>query len=361
MPIYVDALCRELEVVAACNPHRVVHSLYFGGGTPSLLKAQQFEQLLRQISRFYVLSDDVEISLEANPDDLSVEYLRDLRLTGFNRLSIGMQSANANILRLFDRQHDLRAVADAVEAAREAEFDNLSLDVIFGSPGETLADWRATVETLLSFAPEHVSMYGLELKGGTMLRQSVDAGDLPQPDDDVFADMYEYAAEALERSGYDQYEISNWCRTERQCRHNLQYWRNSPYLGLGAGAHGFAGGIRYSTIASPQRYVASLKNGTDDLFSFPLTPAVAKHTVVSREDDLYETIMMGLRLTREGITRSAFLARFGVDFMAMFPGSVERLVSLDLIQVNDDYVRLSAAGRLLCNGVIREFVERIRE
>ena len=324
------------------------------------MTAQQYERLLGQISQLFALSENVEISLEANPDDLSVEYLRDLRRVGFNRLSIGMQSANADILRLFDRQHDLRAVSDAVEAAREARFDNLNLDVIFGSPGESLADWQITVKTLLSFTPEHVSMYGLELKGGTALRQSVDAGELPQPDDDVFADMYEYAAEALERGGYDQYEISNWCRTGRQCRHNLQYWRNLPYLGLGAGAHGFAGGSRYSTITSPQRYVASLVNGTDDRPEFPLTPAVAKHTVVNREDDLYETIMMGLRLTREGINRSVFLTRFGEDFMAMFPGAVERLVSLDLIQVDDDYVRLSAAGRLLSNGVIREFVEHIR-
>ena len=361
IPAYVDALGKELDAVAESNPHREVHSLYFGGGTPSLLTAQQYERLLGQISQLFALSEDVEISLEANPDDLSVEYLRDLRRVGFNRLSIGMQSANADILRLFDRQHDLRAVSDAVEAAREAGFDNLNLDVIFCSPGETLADWQTTVETLLSFAPEHVSMYGLELKGGTALRQSVDAGDLPQPDDDVFADMYEYAAEALERGGYDQYEISNWCRTGRQCRHNLQYWRNLPYLGVGAGAHGFAGGSRYSTITSPQRYVASLVNGTDDLFEFPLTPAVAKHTVVNREDDLYETIMMGLRLTREGINRSAFLTRFGEDFIAMFPGAVERLVALGLIQLSDDYVRLSAAGRLLSNGVIREFVERIRE
>ncbi len=360
IPTYVNAVCQELEIVAQSSPHQEVHTLYFGGGTPSLLTAGQFEQLLLHTGSMFALSDDIEISLEANPDDLTFEYLRDLCTLGFNRLSIGMQSANADILRLFDRQHDLQAVSDAVAAARKAQFDNLNLDVIFGSPGETLADWQHTIETLLRLAPEHVSVYGLELKGGTTLRQRVDAGDLPQPDDDVFADMYEYAAEALGCEGYDQYEISNWCRAGQRCRHNLQYWRNQPFIGIGAGAHGFAGGIRYSTITSPQRYIAALANGAGGRFPFPLSPAVAKHRIVSRADDLYETIMMGLRLTQEGINRSRFVSRFGEDFVKMFPESIERLVSLGLIQLSEDCVRLSDAGRLLSNGIIREFVEGIK-
>ncbi len=360
IPAYVSALRRELEIVAASNPHREAHSLYFGGGTPSLLTARQFEQLLLAISREFNLSDDMEISLEANPDDLSFEYLRDLRALGCNRLSIGMQSANADILRLYDRRHDLQKVADAVAAARKAQFENLNLDVIFGAPGETLADWRPTVGALMAFAPDHVSMYGLELKGGTDLRQRVDRGELPVPDDDIFADMYEYAAGVFERHGYVQYEISNWRRDDKQCRHNLQYWRNLPYIGLGAGAHGFAGGLRYSTIAAPRRYIAALTDGAAGSFEFPLTPAVAKHRVVSRADDLYETIMMGLRLTREGINRARFSARFGQDFAAMFPEAVERLSALGLIHLNEDRVRLSSAGRLLSNGIIREFVDGIK-
>ena len=360
IPAYVSALRRELEIVAASNPHREAHSLYFGGGTPSLLTARQFEQLLLAISREFNLSDDMEISLEANPDDLSFEYLRDLRALGCNRLSIGMQSANADILRLYDRRHDLQKVADAVAAARKAQFENLNLDVIFGAPGETLADWRPTVGALMAFAPDHVSMYGLELKGGTDLRQRVDRAELPVPDDDIFADMYEYAAGVFERHGYVQYEISNWRRDDKQCRHNLQYWRNLPYIGLGAGAHGFAGGLRYSTITAPRRYIAALTDGAAGSFEFPLTPAVAKHRVVSRADDLYETIMMGLRLTREGINRARFSARFGQDFAAMFLEAVERLDALGLIHLNEDRVRLSSAGRLLSNGIIREFVDGIK-
>lgn len=358
-PAYVDALCSELSAVAANGPKREVHTVYVGGGTPSLLTPRQFERLLERLRAAFDISSTCEISLEANPDDLAVDYLRSLRELGFNRLSIGMQSANPEILRLFDRQHDLSAVAKAIDAARIAEFDNVNLDVIFGSPGESLANWADTVAAVLDFAPDHASMYGLELKGGTELRQQVDAGALPQPDDDEFADMYDFASEALERAGYSQYEISSWRLPGKECRHNLQYWRNLPYLGLGAGAHGFAGGYRYSTITSPQRYVESLSEQPSTAFDFPLTPAVAKITLVDESSDLYDTIMMGLRLTREGLNRSQFARRFGRDFVAMFPEAVDRLVSLDMLEAHADRVRLSPAGRLLSNGVIREFVSGI--
>ena len=303
-PAYVDAVC--VELAHAANADSSARTVYFGGGTPSLLSARQFAQIMRQLRDSFALTEDAEISLEANPDDLSADYLRDLRSLGFNRVSIGMQSANARVLRMFERTHDLSAVGDAVRNARQAGFDNLNLDVIFGSPHETLADWQDTVAALLSFAPDHISMYGLELKGGTSLRQQVDAGALPQPDDDLFADMYECAADTLESSGYAQYETSNWRKPGHECRHNLQYWRNLDYVGIGAGAHGFAAGTRYSTITAPGRYIAALDSADCGRRPFPLTPAVAKHTRVSVEDDLYETVMMGLRMTEEGICRESF-------------------------------------------------------
>ena len=249
IPAYVDALCRELRFVAAANPHVLTRTIYFGGGTPSLLPVSDYRELLECLRQNFALADDVEISLEANPNDLSVACLEQLRRLGINRLSIGMQSATDRILRLFDRRHDLSQVEKAVAAARAAGFDNVNLDVIFGSPDETLAEWKATLDAVIDFAPDHVSMYGLELKGGTPLRHAVDAGFLPKPDDDAFADMYEMASDALAAAGYEQYEISNWSRHGLACRHNLQYWRCLPYLGLGAGAHGLAAGYRYSVIA----------------------------------------------------------------------------------------------------------------
>ena len=359
IPSYVDALCSELAFAASHCCDRRVHTIYFGGGTPSLLSPSQFERVLQQLATNFRIVDDVEISLEANPDDSSEAYLRDLRLLGFNRLSIGMQSANAAILQIFDRRHDLQTVEKALEYARRAGFDNVNLDVIFGSPGEMMVDWQGTVETVLRFSPEHVSMYGLELKGGTRLREQVDAGEMPRPDDDLFADMYEFAAASLAAAGYGQYEISNWRRPGKECQHNLQYWRNLEYLGVGAGAHGFCGGYRYSTIASPARYIAALRGQSACITAGVPTPAAAKSMLVSDADDLYETIMMGLRLTKEGINRARFRQRFSRDFIELFAGPAERMSAAGLLDVTSECIRLSQDGRLLSNGVIRAFVDEI--
>lgn len=355
-PAYVDALCQELECIAESNPHPNVHTIYFGGGTPSLLPPVLYDQLLTCLRQHFNLSSNVEISLESNPNDLSHAYLSELKDVGINRLSIGMQSASSKILRLFDRRHDLACVESAMRAARDACFDNVNLDVIFGSPYESLADWISTLDAVLCLAPEHISMYGLELKGGTSLRQQVDTGMHPQPDDDLFAEMYEYATARMGDSGYDQYEISNWSRPGFECRHNLQYWRNRPYAGVGAGSHGFAGGYRYSNIAAPAKYIASLSNSKSETMGFPLTPAVAKSVRVDHHADLYETVMMGVRLTHAGLDRASFLRRFGNDIVDLFPDAVFKLEKLGLLEVIPDRVRLTPKGRLLSNAVIREMV-----
>jgi len=358
IPAYVDALCREIEFLSENNPHPIVHTVFFGGGTPSLLTVEQYRLIFHTLHQYFDFTDDVEISLESNPNDLSIDYLRGLKDVGFNRLSIGMQSATEKVLQLFDREHDAEMVGDAVSFARQAGFDNVNVDVIFASPHETMDDWKQTVTMLGDLQPDHISMYGLELKGGTDLRIKVDAGELPQPDDDLFADMYEYASDMFSEMGYGQYEISNWCKPDRECKHNLQYWRNLPYAGLGAGAHGFAGGYRYSVITAPQRYVKTLlSEGVSEKNNiFPLTPAVAKFTKVELADDLYETIMMGLRLTNEGLHRPSFKQRFGKDFVDMFLDGVTRFEKMGLLAIEDERVHLTDAGRLLSNSVIREFV-----
>lgn len=356
VPAYMRALCQEIKFAAANSADREIRTVYFGGGTPSLIAASYYRDILHCLSGHFSLTADVEVSLEANPNDISTAYLSGLRDVGINRLSIGMQSASQRVLALFERRHDLAAVEGAVHCARQADFDNVNLDVIFGSPGETLDEWKRTVDAILGYAPEHISMYGLELKGGTALRAQVDAGALPVPLDDTFADMYEYASHQLEGAGYAQYEISNWSRPQRECRHNLQYWRNLPYLGFGAGAHGFADGVRYANIANPVRYVESLKERASAAYDFPLTPAVAKSTRVSGREDLYETVMMSIRLIREGIHRPTFQRRFGVEIAERFPEGIGKMETLGLIHVESDRVRLSERGRLLSNAVIRELV-----
>ena len=357
IPKYVDALCKEIEHLAKYNPHPSIQTIFFGGGTPSMITPKQYRLIFQTIRENFNIDLDAEISMESNPNDLSVGYLNELREVGFNRLSIGMQSATDKVLTLFNRQHDTQMVVDALSYAREAGFDDVNLDVILGSPYETLDDWKYTVQRVMELHPEHISMYGLELKGGTDLRLKVDSGELPTPDDDLFADMYEYGSDIFAENGYQQYEISNWCQPKHQCRHNLQYWRNLPYAGVGAGAHGFAGGFRYSTITLPQRYVtALLSDQAHNEMVFPMTPTVAKSTVIERDDDLYETIMMGLRMTKEGIHRSTFKKRFNMDFVDMFPDGVEKFRTMGLLDVDDERVHLTESGRLLSNAVIREFV-----
>ena len=355
IPAFVQALAREIRIVATANPEMSLKSIFFGGGTPSLITPQQYRVLFQAIRESFVLAPDCEISLESNPNDLTEAYLSQLRAIGFNRISIGMQSANPDVLTLFNRRHDMAMTRAAVSAARAADFDNISLDLIFASPHETLATWRATLREAIALEPHHISHYELILKGGTELTERVKTGDLPAIDDDLAADMYELATEMLQRVGYRQYEISNWSRDGYQSQHNLQYWRNLPYLGLGPGAHGFADGVRYIVTRSPQKYIDSLQTVASD-YAFPRTPAVSKATVVDRKTDMSETIMMGLRLTQEGIDREAFRQRFGADIVDLYRTTIETFVGYGLLHVDDERIRVTEAGRLLNNAIIRELI-----
>lgn len=352
---FVAALIREIEGVARSQPNPPVDTIFFGGGTPSLLTPQQFAPILAALRDGFQVTPDAEITLEANPNDLDREYLTALHRLGLNRISIGMQTANANELELFKRRHDNDAVARAVSAARAAGFDNLNLDLIYGFPHQTLESWETSLRQMLALQPEHVSLYALGLEDGTPLKVWVERGQVPEPDDDLAADMYELATDLLAQHGYEQYEISNWSRPGQQCRHNLQYWHNDPYVGVGPGAHGYAGGVRYSTVLSPQRYIKLISEADGD-YPFPLTPATAESTVVDRAGEITETLIMGMRLTQEGIPRRGFVERFGVDLLDVYGDSIRMHAEHGLLTVDDERVRLTDAGRLLSNLVLREFV-----
>jgi oxygen-independent coproporphyrinogen-3 oxidase len=352
---YTDAVVRELETVALSQPNTPVHTIFFGGGTPSLLTPEQFDQILTAIRHGYLLQPDAEISLEANPNDITPGYLAALRRVGLNRLSIGMQSAVESELQLFARRHDNDAVVHAVSAARQAGFDNLNLDLIYGIPHQTLDNWQQSLTQALALRPEHLSLYALGLEEGTPMRAWVDRGRLPAPDDDLAADMYELATDVLGRAGYAQYEISNWSRPGYECRHNLQYWVNEPYIGVGPGAHGFAGGVRYSTVLSPQRYVKALQAAPAPAV-FPRTPATEEAVVLDQASEIAETLIMSLRLTQHGVPRADFRRRFGVDLLDLHGPVLERFVRQGLLEVDAERVRITERGRLLSNVVFRELV-----
>jgi oxygen-independent coproporphyrinogen-3 oxidase len=367
IPAYVAALHEELWWVSSAAGERLpVHTVFFGGGTPSLLPAADLASLLSTLRESFDVWEAAEITLEANPEGLTRAYLRELFAMGFNRLSLGMQSARPDELRLLERTHDPLTVIEAVKAARQAGFANLNLDLIFGLPHQTLKDWRLSLMSALDLEPEHLSLYALTLEHGTPLAHYVERGLLPLPDPDLAAEMYEWSGERLDSRGYHQYEISNWARFDGggellSCRHNLQYWRNLAYLGFGAGAHGYAGGVRTVNIYAPQAFIRRLirEEPPTDSGEFPASPAAVETIRVDRRTEMSETLFMGLRLTREGVSVAGFQERFGCSLQEQFGEEIRELVDLGLLEVSKEggeSLRLTARGRLLGNQVFMRFV-----
>lgn len=357
IPAFVEALITEIDIVAkGLKTPAEVGTIFFGGGTPTLLTPDQLERILKAIDDRFQVQTDAEITTEANPNDLDLPYLQALREIGFNRLSIGMQSSNANELKLFARRHDYDTVIRVMPQTRAAGFDNVNLDLIYGIPEQTLETWRETLQATLELNPEHISLYALGLEDGTPLKEWVEDGRVPTPDDDLAADMYDLATELLNGTGYEQYEISNWSKPGYVCRHNLQYWKNLPYAGIGPGAHGWAGGVRYATVLSPQRYVKLMQEGKAQPYTFPSTPATVDEVTVDHDSEIAETLMMGLRLTQTGIPRAEFKARFGIDLVDLHQEVIRKFERRGLLEVDAERVRFTQQGRLLSNMVLRELV-----
>ncbi len=360
MPQYTAALCSEIITVADSAGERLpVHTLFFGGGTPSLLSFPQLEAILATIDKNFLLRPGLEATLEANPGTVSLEYLKDLKKSGINRLSLGMQSANPEELTLLGRIHDTPEVIQAVKWARQAGFDNLNLDLIFGLPFQTLETWQKSLELALQMKPEHLSLYALTVEQGTPFYHWAQRGLIPLPDDDLAADQYEWAEERLEKEGFAQYEISNWARKDAQgellaCRHNLQYWRTQPYLGFGAGAHGFAGGVRTVNIPGIKAYILLCQDGKHG--PFPGGPATVGQTPIDAHTEMMDTMMVGLRLVEEGISYVKFQERFHTTLEEVFGDKVRKLSVQGLLETVDGRVRLTRRGRLLGNRVFMEFV-----
>jgi oxygen-independent coproporphyrinogen-3 oxidase len=356
--------------------------VFFGGGTPSLLSAPQFDSILRALRSAFALTADAEISIEANPGTLSLQKLDEIRKTGINRISLGIQSANTEELRMLERIHDFFTVIESVSAVRKAGFDNLNLDLIYGLPEQTLSSWKTTLSRVIDLHPEHLSAYALTLEHGTPFGKWSSKGLLPIPDPDLAAEMYEYAEEFLKANGYVHYEISNWGldggpqtidRTVPStvyrppsfaCKHNLQYWRSLPYLGFGAGAHGYADGYRYSNVLRIKTYIERMSNelrGTS--YEFPLSPAVVNQHRQTRQDDISDYMINNLRLTQAGVAESDFRARFGMGLLEVFGKEIEELIRLGLLESKTSEVpntsevyRLTKRGRLLGNQVFVKFV-----
>lgn len=312
---YHRLLISQLHLALAAGWRGPFDTVFFGGGTPSLLQPQQLAEIIDTVAATAGLASDAEISLEANPASLSLEILRLFRAAGINRLSLGIQSFNDIQLRQLERLHDSRQAMDALNWARQAGFDNLSCDLMFALPGQTLEDLNADLEVLRGLAPEHVSIYGLGIEPGTPW---AGRGDLLLPDEDAYAAAYLHIDQSLACAGYRHYEISNFALPGRECRHNLGYWQRTSCLALGPGAHGFreqGWGERWLTPADLPHYRDALGQGVDPM---------VKLESFDRKGAMAETVYLGLR-TADGVTDESFRDRFGVDLGAEFSSQVKHL------------------------------------
>lgn len=356
---YVAALCQEIRQVAAMSaaagqPRPQVHTIFFGGGTPSLLRARQVAAILSTVGESFALAADAEITLEANPGTVAVDYLAALRRLGVTRLSYGVQSANQGELSLLGREHDFETAVDALAMARAAGFDNVNLDFIYGLPGQTVSDWERSLRAALALQPEHLSLYCLTVESGTPMDHWVFSGRVAKPDPDVAADQYELAWHMLGEAGYVHYEISNWARPGRECRHNLVYWRNQPYLGLGAGAHGSANGYRYHVVRQPRVYIRRMQD--EGRGPFPISSAAAAFHAVQPPEAMSDTIITQLRLLGEGLNLEQFHNAFGSEFDAIYGDTAAKLEGWGLLRRENGRLLLSDKGRFLSNQVFHRFV-----
>ncbi len=359
---YVAALCQEIEWVAnSMGEPLPVHTVYFGGGTPSLLSAHQLEKILDLIHKKFQVSDNLEASLEANPGTVSYQYFKDLRSMGINRLSLGMQSAIPEELQLLERQHDTTDVISAVKWARQAGFDNINLDLIFGLPGQSIEAWQSSVNFALKINPKHLSLYALTIEAGTPLHGWVNRGLIGDVEPDLAADMYEWASAQLETAGYWQYEISNWAKHGKEgllaCRHNLQYWRNQPNLGFGAGAHGYANKLRVANVLSINDYIKKCLEGR--VGEFPKSPATLTAEHIDYKNEMAETMMMGLRLTSEGVSSEKFEKRFGKTLLDVYQKEINELITWGLLEWvggEGGALRITSKGRIIGNQVFIRFI-----
>lgn len=355
IPAYTDALVRDIALWQELAVGRTVETIFFGGGTPSLTPLPQLERILAAVHDAFDISPIAEATLEANPGTVDELYLRGLRSLGINRLSLGVQSFDDTELSLLDRIHDSGQAEAAYRAARSAGFNDVNLDLMFGLQRQGLAGWRRNLERAIALGPEHLSLYGLTIESGTKLARQVRQGLAPEPDPDIQADMYELADDVMSASGYEQYEISNWSRPGRQCRHNLIYWRNQPYLGLGAGAHSCFLGRRFAMTTAPAAYIAKVAQAGGGAVSpqTPLSsrfPHVASDYRLNRLTDASDTAILGLRLN-EGLDLPAFERRYGASLDALAGPALSELVQYGLIERDDARLCLTPRGRLLSNEV----------
>ena len=346
MESYVQALLMEMEQTAKAAKDRRINTIFFGGGTPTTLPFADLVRILDACREQFEVDPLAEITCEANPATIPQTDLAQLQEAGFNRLSIGVQSFDPEELKRLERVHSVDEVYLTVERARQAGFDNLSLDLMFGLPNQTVEGWKSNLKQALGLKPEHLSAYNLTIEPDTTFYKQQTQGKLIMPPDDFQRELFEIVIDTLTKAGYEHYEISNYAKPGKQSRHNLNYWVNGDYIGLGAGASSTFKGERYKNTNLPARYIAQINESKT---------AVDSHETPDSRQRMGEAVMLGLRL-KAGFSLKTFEKQFDVPFHDAFRDTIKKMESMDLIEIRNDRAALTREGLFLADSVIVEFI-----
>jgi oxygen-independent coproporphyrinogen-3 oxidase len=357
IPFYLDGLKKEMLLVLPGAEH--ADSVYFGGGTPSLLKPGQVGDLLETIDALIGINQDAEITLEANPGTVTLESLKALHHLGVNRLSLGIQSFFDADLKTLGRIHSAAQACESIIEAQTAGFNNISLDLIFGLPGQTLPAWEQNLEQATSSGVQHLSLYSLIIEPGTPFERKVASAQLELPDDDLVADMFELTMDYLPRAGFEQYEISSWAwGAAYESRHNKVYWKNQEYYGLGAGAHGKVGNTRVQNVPTIAEYLFTLGEAPEEKQAF--SPALEEKIAIDEFTAMQESMLLGLRMTHEGVSETEFRNRHQAEMRDVFSEEIARILQFGLAewqsQADGEHLVLTHRGIMLGNQAFQEFV-----
>ena len=340
---YVSAALAEIR---RAGDGSAADTIFFGGGTPSLLEPDEIHALIDACRTSFALAGDAEVTMEANPESVTAERLAGYRAAGVNRVSFGVQSFRDPELQRLTRLHSADRARDAFLDARSAGFDNVSLDLMMWLPGQSVADWLTSVEALIGLGPDHASLYLLELYPNAPLRETMARSQWSLAPDDDAAEMYLQAMERLDAAGYEQYEISNTARPGKQSRHNLKYWTDGEWLGFGPGAHSTRGGVRWRNVSATAEYIAAVREGGQ---------LISDRRVLSGQDVVEEALFTRLRLTA-GIDTELVKSRYGVDLWRQYGRELERFVAAGVLIYDGRRLKLNRAGMLLANEIMTVFL-----
>lgn len=349
---YLHTLLKEIELVSNKLPQtaRKIDTIYFGGGTPSIIAPQKIEELLEACYKHFSVDSLPEVTIEVNPADVDIERLKFYRKLGINRVSVGIQSFIDEQLKEIGRDHSAKEAKIAVETLRKAGFNNISLDLIAGLPNQTLEQWKYNLSRAIEFEAEHLSIYLLEVKEGTTLYAQIRSGKMEKPDDDLAAEMYDILVDELLKKGYEHYEISNFAKKTNQkafhSGHNKKYWLDMPYYGLGVSAHSYYDKVRYSNVKSTHAYIEKIENSGQ---------ALAEKISLEHTDQIREAIMLKLRLI-EGINLKDFQTIYNFDILANYKEAFSELLDNNLLGITNGYLHLTRKGILFSNEVFMLFV-----